>query len=441
MADVRPFRALRYDPAVAGDPSRLIAPPYDIIDAEEQRRLYAASPYNVVRLDYGEERPDDVPGRDRYARAAANLRRWRQEGILVWDERPRFYVYEQEFTYAGRRRRRALLAAVRLEPWERGVILPHERTFPKPKEDRLRLMRSVRADLSPVFGLYRDRDALEPLVEPSGPPLLEAKTPDGQRHLLFALDHSREHDIVRAFAGRSIYIADGHHRYETALAYREEMRLAAASWSGDEPENFVLMALVAADDPGLVALPTHRLLRPPVTPHDLLPRLSRFFDIEDATPRSWDGTALLRLVARVAAAGRETVAFGALGIEEQRYHLLRLASPEAVDPVMPPEKPAVWKHLDVAVLQYAILKACLGIDEAAVAGGDVVSYTEDAERARLAVEQGAARLAFLVNPTRVEQVLAVADAGERMPQKSTYFFPKLATGLAIYPFDERAVVS
>lgn len=435
MADVRPFRALRYDPAVAGDPARLIAPPYDVIGPEEQRRLYAASPYNVVRLEYGEERAGDAPGHDRYARAAADLRRWREEGALVLDEHPRFYVYEQEFTHEGRRRRRALLAVVRLEPWERGVILPHERTLPRPKEDRLRLLRSVRTNVSPVFGLYRNRSALGELIEPEGSPLLEATTPDGQRHRLLVVPHDRERAIREAFASRAIYIADGHHRYETALAYRDERRAQATRWTGEEPENFVLMALVAADDSGLVVLPTHRLLRPPVVPHDLAARLSRFFDIEDVTPKSWDGTALLRLLARLAAAGRETVAFGALGLEEQRYHLLRLLSFEAVEPLLPPDKPAVWRRLDVAVLQHVVLKACLGIDESAVAAGEVVSYTEDAEQARAAVERGRARLAFLLNPTPVDQILAVADAGERMPQKSTYFYPKLATGLALYAFE------
>lgn len=435
MADVRPFRALRYDPAVAGDPSRLVAPPYDVIGPDEQRRLYEASPYNVVRLEYGEERPDDAPGGDRYSRAAADLRRWRAEGALVLDERPRCYLYEQEFTHEGRRRRRALMAAVRLEPWERGVILPHERTLPKPKEDRLRLLRSVRANISPVFGLYRDGAALAGLIEPEGTPLLEATTPDGQRHRLFALPERNHAAIAEAFSRRAIYVADGHHRYETALAYRDERRAQTAQWTGEEPENFVLMALVAADDPGLVVLPAHRVLRPPVVPHDLMPRLSRFFDIDDVTPRSWDGTALLRLLARLAATGRKTVAFGALGLEEQRQHLLRLTSFSAAEPLLPADKPAVWKRLDVAVLQHVVLKACLGIDESAVAEGEVVSYTEDAEQARLAVERGRARLAFLLNPTPVEHILAVADAGERMPQKSTYFYPKLATGLVMYPFE------
>jgi uncharacterized protein (DUF1015 family) len=435
VADVRPFRALRYDPAIAGDPSRLIAPPYDVIGPEEQRRLYAASPYNIVRLECGEDRPGDAPGHDRYARAAAELRRWREEGVLVLDERPRLYLYEQEFIHEGPRRRRALLAIVRLEPWERGVILPHERTLPKPKEDRLRLLRSVRANVSPVFGLYRDRGALGELIASEGPPLLEATTPDGQRHRLLSVSPERERAIAAAFGPRSIYIADGHHRYETALAYRDERRALAEHWTGEEPENFVLMALVAADDPGLVVLPTHRLVHPPVVPHDLVPRLSRFFDIEDVTPKSWDGTALLRLLARLAAAGRETVAFGALGLEEQRYHLLLLTSFEAVEPLLPPDKPSVWRRLDAAVLQHVVLKACLGIDESAVAAGHVVTYTEDAEQARLAVEHGRARLAFLLNPPPVEQILAVADTGERMPQKSTYFYPKLATGLALYPFE------
>ena len=436
MADLRPFRALRYRPEAVGDLGLALAPPFDVIDAEEQQSLHGRSPHNIVRLELGEERPDDGPQENRYTRGAATLRDWRRSGVLIQEEQPALYIYVQEFEHEGRRRRRTLLLArLRLEPWQSGTIRPHEETGAAPKEDRLQLLRHLRANVSAIFALYRDPEGGSGrLLQTSGTPLVDADTPDGQRHALFALtDTSTIEAVSASLRDVPLYMADGHHRYETALAYRDERQAQASDWTGEEPENFVLAALAAIEDPGLTLLPTHRLVRPPSLPPDLARRLERFFHVEDTTPKSYDGTALLRLMARLAATttGRGT-AFGALGLEEGRLHLLTLKDVAVARALMPQSASGGWQALDTNVLEYAVLRETLGLDGGAAGALD---YTEDAERALQEVESGRWPLAFLLSPTPVEQVLAVADAGERMPRKSTFFHPKLATGLVLYSFD------
>jgi uncharacterized protein (DUF1015 family) len=428
LAELRPFRGLRY--RVAGDIASVLAPPYDVIDAEQQAALHAASAHNVIRLELGEQRPDDTPERNRYTRAAETLAAWRRDGAVALEDAPAYYVYVQEFEHEGRRRRRtALLGRLRLEPWEAGVVRPHEETMRAPKEDRLQLLRHLRANVSPIFALYRDAGArVAQLLPPDGAPALDATMPDGARHTLHSItDGARAAAIASAFESLPLYILDGHHRYETALAYREERRAQAASWTGEEPENFVLAAVTPADDPGLVLLPIHRLVRPPSLPPDLPRRLERFFQVDDATPKSYDGTALLRLLARLSAAGASGTAFGALGLEEGRLHLLTLRDAAAARALMP-ERSRTWQELDVAVLEHAVLGAALGVRGDAPG---MLAYTHDASQAMRDVETARWPLAFLLNPTRVEQMIAVADAGERMPAKSTFFWPKLATGLVI----------
>lgn len=300
-----------------------------------------------------------------------------------------------------------------------------------PKEDRLQLLRRLRANVSPIFALYRDPGGrVAGLVSRAGEPLIDAVTPDRQRHTLRPLtDAVAIAAVSAALRDGPLYIADGHHRYETALAYRDERRQQASAWTGEEPENFVLVALTAVEDPGLTLLPIHRLVRPPSLPPDLVERLTRYFEVEDTTPKSYDGTALLRLLARLAAAGRSGSAIGALGLEEGRLHLLRLRDAAGARALMPARSPA-WQALDVNVLEYVILREALGLN-----GSGAVEFTEDPERALREVEAGRWPLAFLLNQPRVEQVLAVADAGERMPKKSTYFYPKLSTGLLLYAFE------
>ncbi len=432
MADLRPFRALRYRPDIVGDVGSALAPPYDVIDAEGQAALRDRSPYNVIRLELSLARDDN--GAQAYERAAETLRDWRQSGALAAEERPALYQYTQEFEHeGGRLTRKALLARMRLEPWEAGVMRPHEATGAAAKQDRLQLLRHLHANVSPVFALYRDPDGrVADVLSRQTVPLLEAATADGQRHTLHGLtDEAAIEAVSAALRDTPLYIADGHHRYETALNYRDERRQQAASWTGEEPENFILVALTAVEDPGLVNLPTHRLVRPPSLPSDLIPRLERFFHVEDTSPRSYDSIALLRLMARLTASGRTGTAFGALGLEEGRLHLLTLKDARAANALMPSHS-AAWQALDVNVLEYAVLREALGVESGAEG---MVDFTEDAAQALRELEAGRWPLAFLLNSTPIEQVLAVADAGELMPRKSTFFYPKLPTGLVLHSFD------
>jgi uncharacterized protein (DUF1015 family) len=298
----------------------------------------------------------------------------------------------------------------------------------RPKEDRLQLLRHLRMNVSPVLALYRDPARRIESALGGGTPLVDATTPDGQRHTLSALANDGAISIITSELSEApLYILDGHHRYETALTYRAERRAQSTGWSGDEPENFVLAAITPVDDPGLMLLPIHRLVRPANIAADILAQLGRFFHIEDTTPKSYDGTALLRLLARVSAAGNNGTAFGALGLDEGRLHLLTLTDTAAVRALMP-ARSKVWQSLDVAVLEYAVLRATLGIASSAA---EAIEYTHDASHALREVESGRRPLAFLLNPTKVAQMLSVADAGERMPAKSTFFYPKLATGLVL----------
>jgi uncharacterized protein (DUF1015 family) len=433
MADVRPFRGVRFDASHA-DPTLTIAPPYDVISADEQRALYVRSEHNIVRVEYGAQRDGDTSSDNRYTRAAADLAAWRQTGILLRDEAPAVYAYRQEFSWEGRiYLRRHYFAAVRLEPWDAGVIKPHERTLSGPKADRLDLLRATRTQVSPVYCLYRARAAAAALADLEGTPLYDFEA-DGQRHILAAVIEPRAQAVFSDHLARcDVYIADGHHRYETALKYRDECRGQAGSWTGEEPENFVLMALTPADDPGLLVLPTHRLLTSAAVRADVMTKIARCFRVEDVGALG-DASILEAALRRLDAAKGEA-AFVAAGLEAGRVTLLTLIDRAAIESLMPEDQPQAWRRLDVSVLQYGILGRVFDIDDAAIMAGGAVSYTQDASLACDAVVQGRANVAFLLNATPVDQVLAVADAGGRMPQKSTYFYPKLPTGLVMNALD------
>ncbi len=432
MADVRPFRALRFD-AAAVDLSRTIAPPYDVISPAEQQSLYDRSPHNIVRIEYGQQSPDDTASDSRYTRAAADLQSWRADGALIREDAPRIYSYQQEFSWDGMRHtRRHYFAAVRLEEWEKGVVKPHEHTLSGPKADRLDLLRATRTQVSPVYCLYRAKGSTPPLRDIVGEPLYDVEA-DGQRHILSSISDPDQLAAVTAhLANGDVYIADGHHRYETALRYRDECRDRADRWTGDEPENFVLMALTDASDPGLLVLPTHRLLTTTTSPSDALTQIARYFQIDEIDVASAEGrrNALHRLDA-----SKHKTAFLALGLAPERAHLLTLEDRTAIEALMPSDQPKAWKRLDVSVLQYGVLDHVFGIDDAALARGGSISYTQDPGIAFDAVARGEVRGAFLLNATPVNQVLAVADVGGRMPQKSTYFYPKLPTGLVMNALD------
>ncbi|WIG60197.1 MAG: conserved putative phosphatase [Ktedonobacterales bacterium] len=437
MADIRPFPGIRY--AQSDNLAALVTPPYDVISPDAQQRYYERDPHNIIRLELGRETPSDDELDNRYTRAARDFAEWRLHGILAQDA-PALYLYEQRFTVTGAQHRRlGLLARVRLEPWEAGVILPHEYTLSKPKDDRLKLFRACAANLSPLMTLYDDptgelaRD-LETITQTA--PLADFADETGEQHRLWSLtDPAATARVAAFFADRQLYIADGHHRYETSLTYRDEQAtLRKEPLAPDDPANFVLMSLSAIEDPGLVVLPTHRVLRGLDLTRlaDLDAALQPSFALEPL-PTLDDATAVL---ARAQAAG--DTAFVLVRPEGDPL-LLRLtdAGRDAMAQLTGEQASAsaAWRRLDLAVLHELVLNRALGITPDMVRAGEHVTYTRDADAAIRDVRdhRDGAALAVLVNPTPPAAIRDVARTGDRMPQKSTYFYPKLITGLVINP--------
>jgi len=427
LADLQPLQAIRYAPDI--DLRRVICPPFDTISPEEQKRLHKMSPHNAVRLELSEGDGDP------YQAAAKTLREWLNRGTLVRDEAPAFYVYQQEFRHGGEtRRRRALFGRLRLEPWDEGTVHPHEQTFRAPKEDRLKLLHSLRLNTSPVFLVYPDsQQQVAPLVARavSGGPSVEFTDDDGLSHALWRIDDPHlAAAIARGLERERLYVADGHHRYETALAYRDE-RLggSTAVRSGDEPEDFVLVALVAADDPGLLVLPIHRLVDVDVPLERALDSLASLFEVEMRP-------SLADLLRDMQDRGRTVSSFGLVAADAPDFYLLTMFDPEAAERYLPGERPPIWRQLHAAIAAHVILRRALGLSDAQMEDIRTVWYGEDAEAAVAEVRRGRARYGVLLNPVSPRRILAVADAGERMPQKSTFFYPKLPTGLLFYPLFE-----
>jgi uncharacterized protein (DUF1015 family) len=438
MADVRPFAGIRYSDDT--DLARVVTPPYDVISPEAQERYYARDPRNIIRLELGKAAPGDDELDNVYSRAAITFAEWRLDGVLRQDV-PSFYAYEQRFSVDGRAlARRSLLARVRLEPWEARVVLPHETTMSKPKEDRLKLLRACAANLSPLMALYEDpQGELAALLgaPTEREPAADFVDENGEGHRLWPLTDDIAAAVGGFFAERQLFIADGHHRYETALAYREERRelQKEVQLEVDDAANFTLMALSALDDPGLLVLPTHRMLRDldPLRVAELGERMSAYFEIAPLDADSPEAT--MAVLAAAGAEGRTAIAVegpnGSL--------LLRLlpAGRAAMDqlPTEHATASAAWRALDLAVLHELVLRRGLGITEEQVRAGEHVSYTREAEAALASVRErpDGTRLAVLVNATPPAAIRDVALAGDRMPQKSTYFYPKLITGLVINP--------
>ena len=447
MADVRPLPGFRY--AATDDLAAVVAPPYDVVSPDAQARYYDRHPENIIRLELGRDEPGDNELDDRYTRAAVTFAEWRLRGVLRQDP-PSFYLYEQRFTVNGAAHARtSLLARVRLEPWEEQVVLPHERTLSKPKDDRLKLLRACAANFSPIMALYDDPQgelARRLGQAQQGKPAAAFTDENGEDHQLWlATDALLAAHVASFFNGKQIYIADGHHRYETGLAYRDEVAALRRELLGDDAANFVLMALSAVEEPGLVVLPTHRILRD--VGADRLAALdtvlATWFEIEPLG----DADDAQHLTERLAAAGRAdggTSAFvmvrssGAtlLRLREAGRLEMRESTAAAAAAGAQPEGERhsnAWSRLDVAVLHELVLRRGLSIGPEAVERGEHITYTRDAATAMRAVRSEGADLALLLNPTPPVAVREVALAGDRMPQKSTYFYPKLIAGLVMNP--------
>ncbi|HEV7217005.1 MAG TPA: DUF1015 domain-containing protein [Chloroflexota bacterium] len=432
MVAVQPFRGLRYNQTKADALEHVLAPPYDVVSPDERERLVARSPYNIVQIEL------PVGGEDRYRRAADLLAGWRRDAILTQEHAPALYVLEERFVVAGGEYRRlGVLAAVTVEPWSSGAVLPHEHTLPGPKLDRLRLLQATQTNISPIFLMYDDpggqiRAMLQAVTEQEPVASVQLDTdaiPHAARESrLWPVTDSRLLDrFLPVFAATQAYIADGHHRYETALTYREEQRRSHPE-APDGPWDAALMFLVAVDDPGLVVLPTHRVLRN-IDPERLarLPAgLGRHFSLESVPA----GTPLAAALQRLAEAGP-----GALLVAGLPQGLTLLLPRADLAAALPADRSTSWRSLDVSALHGLILEPLLGLGDAEISGEQYVQYTRDAAEALQLVEGGQAQLALLLNATRPEQVCAVARDHERMPQKSTFYYPKPLTGFVLYPQD------
>ena len=446
MAEIVPLPGLRYNTEAVKNLADVVTPPYDIIDSAAQERYYRRHPHNIIRLEYGKTKPGDTPHDNRYTRAASFFRAWREKGVFVQDIPPALYLYEQEFELEGTKMvRTGFTCGVKLEPYARGVVLPHEETIPKHKADRLELLRACRANFSPIFGLYTDEGAL---AERALRGAAAGRSPDvhftdewGEVHRLWVIaDRQTIKSVQGILAGKRIYIADGHHRYETALTYMEEMEAfgqKTSVWadSGEPAYRYVMMTLVNLYDPGLVILPTHRLIAQcPLTAAELLERLAGEFAVEEVAGKG-EGKGVEKLLSSMKERHRGGAGVHAFGMYagDGVFYLLTVKDWDRAKKFMPAEKSPAWQNLDVSILHKLIIERHLGIGEELWAKGEHLAYTRCPHEAVDAVDARSYRLAFFLNPTPVEDVIAVAAAGEKMPQKSTYFYPKLITGLVINP--------
>jgi len=443
MAEFSPFAGLHYDPEKV-ELADALCPPYDVIKGAMRDELLNRSAHNIVAVELPEADAHGGAGDDaKYENAAHLLNQWRDAGVLVSDDRA-FYVYEQEFEVpvsGETKKRRGVLGALGLEEFG-ATVKPHEHTLSGPKEDRLKLLRATRTNTSPIFSLFDDSDGwVEKILEVvcAHEPHLQARDSDGITHRLWKMDDDESvNAIVAALENEPVFIADGHHRYETALNYRNEKKREAeaegGTWTGSEGENFVMMMCVSTGDDGLIVLPTHRVIRNVGGDAiaKLVDALQSHFEVELVATESDAKTQADQLMNRVNAES----ALPRLGmhIDGQSY-LLTLRAGDAHLKNMNRERSAAYNNLDVSVLHTLILENELGISAEKLAAGTHVAYTIDAAEAMAKVNRGDGDIAFLLRPTPVSQVQEVAGAGDKMPQKSTYFYPKLVTGLVLRPLD------
>lgn len=437
MAQIAPFAGIHYDPNRVAL-SDVIAPPYDVLSPQMQDELYARSPYNIVHLMLNKETENDTPADNRYTRASAFLEDCLHSGVMVQDAKPALYEYIQRFAHPLNPEqtvhRRTLFVALRLEPYSNGVVLPHEETHPKAKADRLDLMRAACANPEPIYGLYEDPTftVTKSLDADRGdaPPMLTAHyavegNAEGETHALYRhTDDCLIGDLQEFFDMRRVWIADGHHRYETGLNYQRERREADGTEPGTQHYDFLYIGLSAFEDPGLVVLPTHRLVKGLSASRldDLPLALERFFTLQVMTidaVRAW---------IKQDVAGQKRFAV----LLPEKAYALTLRDPAILEAATEDDGHcAAWKQLDVTILQTLVLDRSLGIDWQSLAHTPDVAYTRDEDEAVQKVRSGEFQLACLLQNPTVTEVRDVASAGDKMPQKSTFFYPKLYSGLLV----------
>jgi uncharacterized protein (DUF1015 family) len=434
VAEIHPFRGGHYNQSLVGDLSKVICPPYDIISPQLQGELYACNEYNFVRLEFGRELPQDTIGDNRYTRAKATLEQWLGQDILRMDETPGIYIHDHYFEFDERKlRRRGIVACVRLEEWETRVVRPHEGTLSGPRRDRLDLLWALQANTSPVLAMYEDPDQqIAPILERESTkrPEIRISGLGNEKHDVWTItDEDITRQIVSNLSEQPLYIADGHHRYTSALTYRRERRsFSTSAASGNEPYDFIMMTLVNLADPGLVILAPHRLVRgiPKSLVDGLMTKLEAFFEIDRlpiSTPDIWQQVDELLL-------DTNETPLVCFGPERNNILVLRMRSASDISSMMPSFHTELFQQLDVSIVDHVILEKLLEID--AADDEEKVHYSHDRQSAINRVLDQEYQLAFFLRPVKPQTVKVVADAGETMPRKSTYFYPKTPVGLVFY---------
>jgi len=431
MTTIVPFRGLRYNQEKIKEVSTVVTPPYDIIDEAAQARYYADNPSNAIRLELGLIFPQDTPNNNRYTRSAQYLQKWMEDQTLKAEGKPSLYLYQQDFEIKGEKlTRTGLLCGLHVESYEKGNILPHEETLSKPKADRLSLMRTTHANFSSIFGLYSDeKKAIETALRKE----IKDRAPDvsmvdetGESHKIWVIsDEKIVAKVVKAMAEKKIYIADGHHRYETALAYAEEM-----AEQGQAGYDYVMATLVNLYHKGLGVLPTHRVAGnlKDFEFTSFMKKLENLFTVKPAGARE----NLPALIDEMASLNKAH-AFGMY--YDHKLYLLTLKDFAAAAALLPADKSDAWKSLDVALLDNLILDGLLSIGEQERRNQDNLAYSRDEEWVVTKIDGREDQIGFFLNPTKVQEIVDVATAKDKMPQKSTYFYPKLITGLVLNNMD------
>jgi uncharacterized protein (DUF1015 family) len=433
MADIHPFRAFRYDPKQVSL-SEAVTQPYDKITPALQERYYAANPHNLVRIILGRRERNDNPANNVYTRAAAHFREWRERGVLRQDSAPSIYLYSQRFTLPNSSKeleRRGFIALGRIEDYAAGVMFRHEQTLAKPKADRLDLLRATRAHFGQIFMLYEDSGQIDALLASKATPDIEVADEYGVVHRVWEVsDPEVIKSVQRAMSDKKLIIADGHHRYETALTYRNECRAAGAA--PDAPSEFMMMTFVNMNSPAVTILPTHRLVHSltSFSDEEFRNAARAFFDVDEIDPAldAPRATAMLRESGRCG-----TTILAATATRAFLLHHPNPNTPQVFDGLSLRQQ-----ALDVVQLHKCLLERVLDLSEESIRNQQNISYIRDAAEALARVrspENSHANIVFLLNPCRVGQVRDIAFAGEVMPQKSTDFYPKLLSGLTVYALD------
>jgi uncharacterized protein (DUF1015 family) len=448
MAQVFPFRAYRYNPEIAPF-EKVLTQPYDKISPAMQEKYYASDPNNLIAVEKGRIFPDDIPQYNVYTRAATTLAGWIENQVLLQDATPSFYAYTQEYTVPGtskRATRKGFIGAGKLEDYSAGIVFRHEQTLSGPKADRLELLRHIKTHTGQLFMLYSDPglqiDAILDQVEVSGSPVTQMTDEYGVIHRLWLIDEpERVGTIQRAMADQRLVIADGHHRYETSLNYRNESRTRAGKSNPEATYERSMMTFINTKSEGLTILATHRVVTnlQDFSWSEVRRYLEPWFATEVFAFASEEekSHALVEFMTKLTA-GKTQRAIGVYPAAEpnaRAFYILTLRPEADIAQILPAASP-LQRQLDVVLLHQGILEAALGITAHAVASEANLSYEREAAAALEAVDRGKAQIAFLLNPVDVDLVMRVATAGETMPQKSTDFFPKLMSGITMYRVEE-----